>query len=125
VNISLQTAVECKEIDMYIWFLYNQQNVKAMKKSYDPRGDIHKDVILRIIKDKSSEYWPGRGVKGNEIVKHIQLRRQTVNDHLKKLVEDRKVKKIGRGRYLLANNMSMNTSIAPQDVFLFKLHRRP
>jgi DNA-binding IclR family transcriptional regulator len=83
-------------------------------------------VILRIIKDKSLEYWPGRGVKCDEIVKRIGLRRQTVNDHLRKLVEDRKVKKIGRGRYLLANSVNMSTSIAPApDVFLFKLHRRP
>jgi predicted transcriptional regulator len=110
---------------MHIWFLYNQQNVKAMKKSSDSRGDIHKDVILRIIKDKSLEYWPGRGVKGNEMVKSIRLRRQTVNDHLRKLVEDRKIKKIGRGRYLPANSMTMRTSITLQDVFLFKLHRRP
>lgn len=82
--VSLQLATECKE----------------MKKSSDIRGDIHKDGILKIIKDKSSRDWLRYGVKGTEIVKRMHLKRQTVDEHLKKLVADGKIKKIARGRYL-------------------------
>ncbi len=80
-----------------------------MKKSSDPRGDIHKDGILKIIEDISSRYSFGR------VVKCMRLSRQTVNEHLNKLVEDGKVEKIGRGRYLPAN--SPRASITPHILF--------
>ncbi len=69
-----------------------------MKKSSDARGDIHKDEILKFIKDDSSKDW--LGVEVNEIVKNMHLSRQTVTEHLIKLVAEYKVKKTRRGTYL-------------------------
>jgi predicted transcriptional regulator len=71
-----------------------------MKKSSDARGDIHKDEILKFIKGNSSEDWFGFEV--NEIVKHKHLSRQTVTEHLNKLVAEGEIKKTRRGTYLPA-----------------------
>jgi predicted transcriptional regulator len=96
--VSLQSA-ECEE----------------MKKSSDPRGDIHKDGILKFINDNSSMRFSR---KVNEIVRHTRLSRQTVNEHLNKLAADNKLVKTGRGEYVprelfdcfCENNLPMRVS---------------
>lgn len=67
-----------------------------MKKSSDPRGDIHKDGILKFINHNPSMRLRS---KVNEIVRHTRLSRQVVTEHLNKLVADNKIVKTGRGEY--------------------------
>lgn len=71
-----------------------------MKKSSDPRGDIHKGGILKFIKDNSSKPKARFSSRVNEIVRHTRLSRQTVNEHLNKLAADNKLVKTGRGEYV-------------------------
>jgi hypothetical protein len=71
-----------------------------MKKSSDIRGDLHRGEILKFIKNKSSKDW--RGVEINEIVNHTGLSRQTVTEHVSKLVANNELKKTRRGTYLSA-----------------------
>lgn len=88
-----------------------------MKKSSDSRGDIHKYRILEIIEKRSSRDWLGRGVKCNEIIERIKLKDQTVVEHLKKLIVDGKVKRIGKGRYLLATTITLEDIISSSLTF--------
>jgi DeoR/GlpR family transcriptional regulator of sugar metabolism len=64
-----------------------------MKKSSDPRGDIHRDGILKFINSS------GLSRKVKEIVRYTRLSRPTVTEHLNKLAADNKVVKTGRGKY--------------------------
>jgi hypothetical protein len=77
-----------------------------MSKSSDIRGDIHKQMISEYIKTKSLN-WVGVEVKDiinytrlRDTDKHIGLTRQTVNNHLSKLLDEGEIKKSRKGRYL-------------------------
>jgi predicted transcriptional regulator len=67
---------------------------------------------LKIIEKRSPRDWLGRGVKCNEIVERMNLEGQTVAEHLKKLIVDGKVKRIGTGRYLLATTITLEDIIS-------------
>lgn len=77
-----------------------------MTKSSDSRGDLHKLMILEYVRNKSLN-WVGVEVK--DILNHTRLldterhkglSRETVNNHLNKLVSEGEIKKSRKGRYL-------------------------
>lgn len=73
------------------------------KKRYDPRGDLHKQKIFEIIRNhfitNPKGIHPHEIARLMKILNHIEMSRQTVHAHLRKLTDENKIM-TKKGRYV-------------------------
>lgn len=87
---------------------------KLAKKWSHPRGDIHKDMIVKIIQKNAKE-----GRYQHEIVKETRLSRQTVSKKLKELRAENKITKLSNLYFIAGDDDFDYTYFFPKFIGIF------